>query len=217
VGSAFAPLGGDRLELRVVVGPGVELTVRTVAASVALPGADGAPSELTVDVEVGPGAALRWYPEPGIAAAGARHTSRARLALAADATVAWREEVVLGRHGERGGAWCSQIEADVDGTPLLAQATDVGGELWDSLAIGASVRACGSLLLVRPGGPPIEPWSERCGSLDGEGPPAWGAVLPLERDGAALVSALGPDARTVRRLLDAGERSDAVQHLGTGS
>jgi urease accessory protein len=222
VGTAFAPLGGDRLDLRIVVEPGADLTVRTVAASVALPGPHGAPSRFTVDVEVGAGASLRWRPEPGIAAAGARHTGRARIALAGDATLVWREEVLRGRHGEAGGTWCSQIEATVDGIPLLAQETVIGNDdHWASPAVGGGARAAGALLAVGPGTGPVAPWTERAAD-------AWAAVLPLERPGAALVSALGADARSLRRLLDAGERalapSDPVvnsshrrQHLGTGS
>jgi urease accessory protein len=224
VGTAFAPLGGDRLDLRIVVEPGADLTVRTVAAAVALPGRHGAPSSFTVDVEVGAGGSLRWRPEPGIAATGARHTSRARITLAGGAALTWREEVLRGRHGETGGTWCSQIEATVDGAPLLAQETVVGDERWASPAVGGGARAAGALLAVGavgPGADQVVPWTERAAD-------AWAAVLPLERPGAALVSALAGDARTLRRLLDAGEQalapSDPVvgcsatrQHLGTGS
>jgi urease accessory protein len=221
VGTAFAPLGGDRLDLRIVVEPGADLTVRTVAASVALPGRHGAPSRFTVDVEVGAGASLRWRPEPGIAAAGARHTGRARIVLAGDATLVWREEVLRGRYGEAGGTWCSQIEATVDGVPLLAQETAVGDDHWASPAVGGGARAAGALLAVGPSTGPVAPWTERAAG-------SWAAVLPLERPGAALVSALATDARSLQRLLDAGERaltpsdpvvngSDGRQHLGTGS
>jgi len=38
VGGAAGPLGGDRLRVEVTVGPGARLCVRTVAASLALPG-----------------------------------------------------------------------------------------------------------------------------------------------------------------------------------
>ena len=44
VGGAAGPLGGDDLCLSVEVGTGDRLRLRTAAASVALPGPDGAPS-----------------------------------------------------------------------------------------------------------------------------------------------------------------------------
>ena len=41
VGGAAGPIGGDQLSLRITVGAGALLRLRTAAASIALPGLDG--------------------------------------------------------------------------------------------------------------------------------------------------------------------------------
>ena len=196
VGSAFAPLGGDELELDVTVEAGATLTVRTVAASVAQPSPDGRPSRLTVTARVADGATLHWLPEPGIAATGAVHHSHTRLDLAATAQVVWREEVILGRHDEPGGEWHSHLDVQLGGAPLLRQDTAAGGPHWRSPAVAAGARASGTLLVVGPTAP------TKPGVLRAERD-AYAAVMPLgSRPGAALTSALAPTARTLRRLLE---------------
>jgi urease accessory protein len=201
VGSGFAPLGGDDLALDVVVDPGAALTVRTVAASIAQPSPSGEASRFAVTARVGAGGSLRWLPEPGVAAVGAVHHADAVVDLAAGAELVWREEVVLGRHGEPGGEWRSSLRVTGAGTPILVQATAYGGPSWASPAVGAGSRAAGSVLVVGPAAPTsarVLPTSA----------PARAAVLPLAHPGATLVSALAPDARTLRRLLDAGQEGD---------
>ncbi|MFG2036522.1 urease accessory protein UreD [Dactylosporangium sp. NPDC048998] len=103
VGGAAGPLGGDDLSLEIEVGPGAELWVRTVAASVALPGRDGAESRLSVHAVVGEGALLAFLPEPIVAAARCRHHNLSTVDLAAGGRLVWREEAVFGRHGEAPG------------------------------------------------------------------------------------------------------------------
>src|SRR5258707_5048003 len=58
VGGAAGPLGGDDLLLSLEVGAGASLQVGTVAASVALPGRDGAPSRVRVQASVADGGCL---------------------------------------------------------------------------------------------------------------------------------------------------------------
>lgn len=250
VGGAFAPLGGDELELDVHVGAGAALTIRTVAASVAQPGrgdmANGAertshggplatpggpPSRFTVTARVAAGATLRWLPEPGVAVRGCHHVNEAHLELDSGAEVTWREEVLLGRHGQPGGEWRSTVDATLGGEPLLCQDTLIGGPVWDSSAVGGGARAAGSLLLVGPDAP-AEPSvhtsqdpgapvgvtrptgtrdvatppgsAEPPGLAEPGAPPALGgraAAMPLASPGAAVISALAPDARTLRHLL----------------
>lgn len=189
VGSGFAPLGGDDLALELVVEPGASLTVRTVAASIAQPGPSGRPSRCAVTAQVGEGATLRWLPEPGVAAVGAVHHAEATVDLAPGAELTWREEVVLGRHGEPGGEWHSSLRVTRAGRPVLVQTTAYGGALWSSPAVGAGHRAAGSVLVVSPDAPAPRVFGDRA------------AVMPLAHPGAALVSALAADALTLRRLL----------------
>lgn len=200
VGSAFAPLRGDELELDIDVAAGATLTVRTVAASVAQSGngkATQAQSRFTVTARVATGATLRWLPEPGVAARGCHHVNEARLELGTGAQVTWREEVLLGRSGEPGGQWRSLVDASLGGEPLLCQDTLIGGPAWDSPAVGGGARASGSLLLVGPDAP-TDP------SVHTADEPSAGraAVMPLARPGAAVISALATNARTLRHLLD---------------
>ncbi|WP_432835606.1 urease accessory protein UreD [Dactylosporangium sp. CA-092794] len=103
VGGAAGPLGGDDLSVEIEVGPGAVLWVRTVAASIALPGRDGAESRLSVHATVADGGRLAWLPEPTVAAARCRHHTVSSAELSAGAGLVWREEVVFGRHGEAPG------------------------------------------------------------------------------------------------------------------
>jgi urease accessory protein len=199
VGGAGGPLGGDVLTVEIVVGPGAELTLRTVAAVVILPGS--APSVVRVDARVGEGGCLRWMPEPTVAAAGCRHVTSARVVLGAGARLQWREELVGGRHGEVGGEVSSRLSVNVGGRPLLRHQVDLGRVCgaWASPAVGGGARCTGSLLVVDPR------WA------DGAGPPTVvleaGAAAVLALAGpAAQVVALAGDARALRRLLDSGQQ-----------
>ena len=104
VGGAAGPMGGDELALRISVGAGAFLRVRTAAASIALPGPDGLESVLRITVDVGAGGRLEYLPEPVVVSAVARHATIIRVTLAEGASLLLRDEVLLGRHGEAGGA-----------------------------------------------------------------------------------------------------------------
>jgi urease accessory protein len=106
VGGAAGPLAGDETRLCIRVGAGAHLRVRSVAATVALPGAGTAPSTSQTSVRVGAGAVLDWAPEPLVLAAGSHHRAAVAVTLEPSAVLRWREVVVLGRHQERPG--CSR-------------------------------------------------------------------------------------------------------------
>jgi urease accessory protein len=149
VGGAYTPLGGDDLSLSIIVEPGASLVVRSAAASVALPGPDGAPSRLRVTASVGEGGSLVWHPEPGVAATGCDHHSEAIVSLDPGASLVWREEIVLGRHREDGGRWTSSLVVDLADRPLLRHRVALGaGTDWSSPAVGAGARCHGSVLVV---------------------------------------------------------------------
>jgi urease accessory protein len=193
VGGAAGPLGGDDLTLTIEVREGATLRIRTAAASVALPDRDGRESVLRVKGTVGAGARLEILPEPVVIADGARHRLETRVSLAADAALVLREMLILGRHGESGGRCVSRIRADLGGTPLLRHELSVDGTDAASLgpAILAGQRAVGSVLIVEPG------WSEPPASAAAAGV----AVMPLAGP-AVLVTALAPDALTLRERVD---------------
>ncbi|MEN3536569.1 urease accessory protein UreD [Microbispora sp. ZYX-F-249] len=201
VSTGAGPLRGDRLDLAVDVAPGTTLEVRSVAATLVLPGLADTPSVMVVRARVGAGAALRFSPEPTVLAAGCDHRLVVRLSLAEDATVFWREEIVFGRHGERPGRGHARFDATVAGRPLLRQDLLIGEDAVDgSPAVYGDARCVGSTLLAGPAWAD-EPDAEReRRAVLGDG---W-ASLPLAGPGVQ-VCALGADAVQLRERLRRGE------------
>ena len=190
VGSAAAPLGGDELELRVVVGPGARLRLRGVAATLALPGPTGGGSRADVRVEIADGGALEYLPEPTVVTARACHEARLRAGLAAGAALRAREILVLGRHDERPGRLGSALSVERAGRPLLRQRLDIGEPaLAASPALFAGRRVLATELLVA-GHDSVAP-------AGGD----WWSIAPLA-PGACLSTALACDAVTALRWLD---------------
>ncbi|GAA3705977.1 urease accessory protein UreD [Nonomuraea antimicrobica] len=194
VSTAAGPLGGDRLRLDLSLAPRTTLELGSVAATLVLPG-EGA-SELLVTAHVGAGATLRFTPEPTVLAAGCEHRLLVRLALEPGASVLWREEIVLGRHGEAAGRCHARFDVTRDGLPLLRQEFTVGDpELDASPAVYGSARCVGTTFLTATAKEPAVA--------------AGVAVLPLAGPAAAgtLVSALADDAVLLRSRLEWGERT----------
>jgi urease accessory protein len=129
---------------------------------------------VTVDVDVGPGAALEltanaatlaypgsetarqdvrvrvegrlaWLPQPLILAAGCDLDASLELDLAPGAAALTRELVVLGRHGEQPGRYRSRLRAELDGRPLLHDAIHLPAASPVELD---GARAYGSLALL---------------------------------------------------------------------
>ena len=126
VGGAAGPLGGDELSLRVVVGPGASVRVRSVAAMLAQPGVSGGSSELRTHVDVGEGAALDWDPEPIISVRGSDHRSTTLLTAAPTSTVRFADAASLGRHDEDPGLLTLHQRVTVAGHPVLDHALVLG-------------------------------------------------------------------------------------------
>ena len=139
VSSVATPLGGDTIAMRVVVEPGARLTVRTVAATVTLPGPTTTESHATWMLDVA--GELDLDPEPTIVAATSRHFTTTRLALSGAGSLHLRERVQIGRTGERQGFWSGSLHADVDGTPLLRHRIELGNGSGADDEIAAP-RAC---------------------------------------------------------------------------
>ncbi len=193
VGGAAGPIGGDRLSLTVSVEAGAFLRICSAAASIALPGLDGLESVLRVAVTVAAGGRLEYLPEPLVVTAGARHATVVSVALEAGASLLLRDEVLLGRHGEAGGAVRSVLRVDYAGRPLLRHSVEVAGDdpVSRGPALLAGHRGVGALLAAGPGA---------ADSLAAVACPEV-AVMPLAGPGV-LVTALAGDAVTLRRRLD---------------
>src|SRR5437867_2459524 len=134
VNSAAGPLGGDQLELTVLVGPGARLALSGVAATLALPGHRFEPSRFAVRLELAERAALSYLPEPTVITGRARHESILRADLAGGAELRCREVLVLGRAGERPGRLDTTIHLVRAGRPVLRQHLTIGDPALDGSA-----------------------------------------------------------------------------------
>ena len=192
VSGAAGPLGGDDLRLDIDVGPGAWLDVRSVAASLALPGPPGGPpSRIRVRATVADGATLRWMPEPLIAAAGCHHTTSTEVRVAAGATLVWRDELACGRHGEDPGDARTDITVQHDGATLYRHELAVGPAApgWCGPAVLGGGRAVGSAVAIGADPPPT-------GTAGSDA-----AIMRLAGPGYVAM-AVGPDNRRVRAVLD---------------
>lgn len=195
VGAAVGPLNGDRTSLDIFVAPGTELTVRTVAASLAWPGTSPVASQFEIHAHVGAGATLNWLPEPMVPVAGSIHRVVAQIELEPAASLTWREEIILGRHDEAPGELSSRIEIERDGRPVLRQENTVGGEAHMAPSVLGGALATGSITIVDGISPdtvmvePVVSGSSEC------------ALLALEGDGRQIV-AVAESATVLRKLLD---------------
>jgi urease accessory protein len=198
VAGAAGPVGGDQLRLDVEVGPGAVLVLRSVAASLVLPGPHGAPSCTDVTVRVGRNATLVWLPGAVIAADACHHDALTHIALEPGARLLTREELVLGRHGEPPGTIRQRLRVTLAGRPLHDQELSAGPGApgWAGPAVLGGRRAVGTVLVVDP------EWDS---ASDRHPPPATNAtdaaVLPLGGP-AVLLTALAYDALMLRRRLD---------------
>ncbi|WP_161500645.1 urease accessory protein UreD [Embleya scabrispora] len=125
VGGAAGPIGGDDLAVRVEVGPGARLRIRTAAAAVVLIG-DGTPARQRVDLVIAAGGVLDWSPEPVVVAARATFHAVVHAELDDGARLFARETLILGRSGEPCGDVLSRWDAVVAGQPVLRQQSVYG-------------------------------------------------------------------------------------------
>lgn len=197
VGSAFWPLGGDSVDLEIVVGEAARLRIGSTAAQVAQPGAAGGPSRSAVRLTTGSGAGLHWQPQPLVITRDAEHHSRYTLDLAGGSTVIVVEVVVLGRGDEPPGRYQSRWRVRYGGLPLLSADLDVGagaGAGWDGPAVLGPFRVLASVLVA---GSTTAPFLDVVPAFDGVG-----EVLHLAGPGL-LFSWLGADAVAAGRAVDA--------------
>jgi urease accessory protein len=141
-------VGGDRLDLELVLEPGAHVLCTT-------PGAQkwyrstGPTARASTRIEIGAGAALEWLPQPAIVYDAACVAQSIDLALAPDARAIGWECLVLGRAamGERfaRGSLRQRLSLARGGVPLWAEHTvaDAGDRLFASpLGWGGRTVAC---------------------------------------------------------------------------
>jgi urease accessory protein len=119
------PLGGDTINVRVVVEPGARLLLRSVSARVVLPGGDTTTSHSNFELEVA--GSLDLDLEPMVIAADSRHLCTITLRIGDVGRVRLRERVQIGRCNERRqGFWSSFLRANVCSRPLVRQRIEIG-------------------------------------------------------------------------------------------
>jgi urease accessory protein len=125
VATAFGPLGGDDAEVSLVVEEGATLTVRSVAAAVALPArGEPVPSRQRIGATVAGTLDLRL--EPTVVAARAHHLAELAAELDGAGRLTVTEQVLLGRTGEEPGRWTGTTRITRGGRPLLHTTVGLG-------------------------------------------------------------------------------------------
>jgi urease accessory protein len=206
VGTAAGPLPGDDLQLSLHLGVGARATLVAAGASIAqggdnpppggdagLRGCDGPPpARLSVSAVLGPGAWLQADPGAVVVCSGAGVDISVSIELAEDASVQWREVVVLGRTGEAAGAATLRWDVQRGHRPLLRQFVDLRDPRWAAWpALIAGARVIASELIS---GPAVHARTEV------RSPTCVAAVLDAQ---SMLLTVLGNDAAQVSAELTA--------------
>ena len=193
VATAFGPLGGDDARIVLVVEESARLTVRSVAAALALP-ARGATRTSVQRITASVAGTLDLRLEPTVVAARAHHLAELSAELADGAVLTATEQVLLGRTGEEPGRWTGTTRIERDGRPLLHTTVGLGpGEAaWlppvAPRAYASTVHIADDAAEVATGGDAV-----RLPLPGGWVTTAWGAEL--HRVVAAAESLTGPGAR----------------------
>ena len=125
VATAFGPLGGDDAEISLVVEEGATLSVRSVAAAVALPRRGGGhASAQRIRATVDGRLALQL--EPTVVTARAHHRAKLVAALGSSGELTATEQVLLGRSGEDPGRWTGTVRIERAGRPVLHTSVGLG-------------------------------------------------------------------------------------------
>ena len=143
VGVAAGPLGGDDVEVRVVVEPGAALRLCSVAATVVLPGRHATGSTSRWELDVADGGSLVVCPQPTVVTAVAQHRTDTTARVAVGSSLTLLERVQLGRAGEGPGRWTGSLHVDAGGRPLLRHELGLGpgSPTDDVLERAAAVRS----------------------------------------------------------------------------
>jgi urease accessory protein UreH len=207
VNSPSHPEGGDHLDVKITVGVGCCLDVRSFSPTIARSGNEAArlrmgrpPSSSThTTVSVASDGVLGWCPEPGVATNSCDHLNESVVQLASNARLAWREDYLLDRRtGVRLGTWRSRLRIVRDGWPVLVceQTLGPGSSLWESPVVLEGARAVSTFVVIDPSQDPSV-WSPARAT----GASATGISLPLAGPGIQI-TAWGDDLVECRDLAE---------------
>jgi urease accessory protein len=132
-------LAGDQVQVEIVVAGKLRVEIIETAGTVAY-GMRGGSARWDVDIRLSGGASLVWYGEPFVVSADAEVTRSTSIRLEPACTAEVRESVVLGRHGEVGGALQTSTRAWIGDELVLAEDLDLSPEGRAGWAILGSAR-----------------------------------------------------------------------------
>jgi len=130
-------LGGDAVTVDIHVDAGCTLELQDIGGTVAYD-ADDRLSRWDARITVAEGGTLIWDTCPFVVATGARVHRDTRIELAADAAASLRETLVLGRHGETGGAIRSRTAVTLDRRPLFVEELHARGGVPEPGILGGA-------------------------------------------------------------------------------
>ena len=192
VGTAAGPLAGDDLTLDLHVRAGARATLVAAGASIAQGTGSTRAGRLDLCIRVDDDAHLDADPGALIVCAGSRVDVAVSIALAATATVTWRELIVLGRTDAPSGAATLRWDVTRAGRPVLRQLVELTDPVltaWPGLVAGHRVLATALVA-----GPQIR------AELQVASPTA--IAQPLDEH-AMLVTVLSDDAATALAQVEA--------------
>ena len=194
VNTAGGMAGGDRFGVEVAAGPGAQLVVGTAAAE-KIYRSTGAATEVSVRLDLSPGATLRWLPQETILFDRARLARRIDVDMEEGAALLLAEAVVFGRSamGERvvEGELVDRWRVRVGGRLVFAASVRLSGAIAQKLAEPAAAAggcAIATVLMVPGHDHHVE--AVRAQTFVGEaGISAWNGIAVARlcaRDGATL-------------------------------
>jgi urease accessory protein len=195
VGSAAAPVGGDELEIEVVIGQDASATIGTVAATSIWPGPGGGRSLIDTRVSVAVGGQLVWWPEPLVSIVDSDHRSSTRVRLEPSGRCTIIDEVSLGRSGQESGTLELEIRVEQRGLPIVHH-TERFGPFEPGAGSAAGVSAARHVISGVVVGPEAGDPVTVVGPFGG----AHGAWLPVSAE-AAMVLVVAPDRPAAVQLL----------------
>lgn len=132
-------LAGDQVRIEIVAQGPVRVEIIETAGTVAY-GMRGASARWDVDIKLTGGASLQWYGEPFVVSADAAVTRSTVVRMENGCTAELRESLVLGRHGEVGGALHTTMRAWIDDELTLAEDLDLSPDARQGWAIMHTAR-----------------------------------------------------------------------------
>lgn len=194
VNTAGGMAGGDRFGIEIAAGPAARLVVGTAAAEKVYR-SGGPVTDVSVSLEVGAGATMRWLPQETILFDRARLHRRIDVDMQEGASLMLAEAVVFGRSamGERveEGELIDRWRIRVGGRLVFAESVRLAGAIATRLAEpAAAAGGCAiATVLSVPGGEP-QAAAVRAQDFCGEvGISAWNGIAVARlcaRDGAVL-------------------------------